>query len=282
MLTELQPGIYVETGFEGGNIGLIMTAHGALLIDTPMLPPDARAWSWVLCDLQVTHIYGIVNTDHHLERILGNAQFMPTRLWGHESAIKQIAKLRSSGLEQLSSAYGEADPHLADELHQVELYDPELCVSDRATLHLDRRIEIHYLNGHTTASLAVYLPEERILFAGDNVVCNEHPVLAQANSAAWLQSLKRIQDMEIDTIVPGRGGPCGKEALEPLAAYISEMRRRVAELYAGGASRRECVDKVGMLDFFAFPEDQAARVKRRRRESIERIYAEIRTAQPRR
>jgi cyclase len=282
VLTELKPGVYVETGFEGGNIGMVMTDQGALLIDTPMLPPDARAWSWVLHDLQATRIYGIVNTDHHLERILGNAQFMPTRLWGHESAIKQIAKLRSSGLEQLANAYDEADPRLADELRQVELYDPELCVSDRATLHLDRRIEIHYLNGHTSASLAIYLPEERILFAGDNLVCNEHPVLAQANSAAWLQSLKRIQNMAVDMIIPGSGDPCGKEAIDPLAAYIAEMRQRVSEMYASGASRRECVDKVGMLDFFVFADEEAARVKRRRRESIERIYAEIRTAQPRR
>jgi len=282
VLQELARGVYVETGYEGGNVGLIQSSKGALLVDTPMRPADAHQWQWSLRQLGVESIYGIVNTDYHSEHFLGNAGFMPARIWSHELALKPIAKYKTATLEQSSPTEREENPQPVGELGEIEVYPPELCVGDHATLYLgERRVELLHLDGHTPASLGVYLPQERILFAGDNVVHNEHPVMAQANSLAWLETLQRIRELEVEIIVPGTGEPAGKEIIEPLAAYIREMRQRVETLFHSGASRRECVDKVGMLESFPFPDDQASRIRRRRRENIERVYAEIRTAQPR-
>lgn len=282
MLHELAPGVYVATGYEGGNIGLIQTPKGAVLVDTPMLPAEAQEWRETLRQLGVESIYCIVNTDFHPERFLGNAWFMPTRICSHALALKPIAKYKAA-LEQAAAAEGEEGAPLPPEtLAKTEIYLPELCVGDRVTLHLgERRIELLHLDGHTPASLGVYLPQERILFAGDNVVYHEHPVMAQANSLAWLESLQRIRELDVERIVPGTGDPAGKEIIEPLANYIREMRQRVETLFRAGASRRECVDKVGLLDYFPFSEEQASRMKRRRRENVERVYAEIRTAQAR-
>jgi len=125
----------------------------------------------------------------------------------------------------------------------------------------------------------VYLPEERILFAGDNVVNQEHPAMYDANTEAWLRTLRRILSMDVEVLVPGEGAPCGKEAINPLITYITEMRRRTEECFASGASRRDCVEKVGMLDFFPVPDGEAARIRERRRHSVERVYTEIRLAQ---
>jgi cyclase len=282
VLKELKPGIYVETSFEGGNVGLILCQRGAVLVDTPMLPSDARRWQATLRQLGASKIYGIVNTDYHPEHFLGNTFFMPARVFGHELGARQVTRYRGSFLEQISSAYRESNPQLAEEISHIEIHGPELCVADHTTLHMgDRHIEILHLNGHTPASLAVYLPDERVLFAGDNIVYNEHPVMSQANSLAWLASLDEIRRLAIEVIVPGSGNVCSTEVISPLAAYIAEMRHRVSDLFQTGASRRECVDKVGMLDFFPISEEQAARMKRRRRENVERVYAEIRMAQPR-
>jgi len=283
VLRELAPGVYVETGYEGGNVGAILTERGAVLVDTPMLPPDARAWRSMVASLGGGTIYSVVNTDYHPEHFLGNAAFMPTRVWGHEAATRQIAKYRTSVLDQLAASLRKEHPALAEEVAQLDIYPPEITVGDRATLHLGKRtLQVLHLPGHTPASLGVYLPEERILFAGDNIVNNEHPTMVQANTLTWIDTLRRIQRMDVDLLVPGAGEPCGKDVIEPLIAYITEMRRRVAELFEAGASRREAVDKVGMLDFFPVPESQAARIKRRRRENVERVYTEIRTNQRRR
>jgi cyclase len=279
VLRELRRGIYLEDAYRGGNVAAIATQRGTLLVDTPMLPTDARHWRQQLLDLKLGAAYGIVNTDYHPEHILGNAAFQPVRVFGHEASLKLIAKYDEATMEQMASAYRDESPSLAEELAQLRVADPEVCVGERMTLYLgDRDIELIFLSGHTPASLGVYLPAERILFAGDNIVNGEHPVMSQANSLAWLEALVRIQAMDIDLIVPGVGEPCGKEAIEPLYDYITEMRRRTEDLFEKGASRRECVDKVGMLEWFPASEHDAARMRRRRRENVERVYTEIRTA----
>lgn len=283
MLRELAHGVFVETLYTGGNVGLVLNERGAMLIDTPMLPGEGRLWQQALRDLGVTSFYGIVNTDPHPEHFLGNAVFWPIRILGHELTVRQVARYKASSLEELANLYRERDPELADELAQIDIHGPELCIEDRLTLYLgDRHVQVLHLNGHTPASLGVYLPAERVLFAGDNVVNNEYPVMSQANSAAWLETLASIRTMNVEVIVPGSGEPCDKEALEPLALYIAELRERVSELFRAGASRRECVEKAVLLERFPIPEAQAALVKRRKRENVERVYAEIRTAERRR
>jgi len=283
VVRELADRVYLETGFEGGNVGAILTERGALLVDAPMLPPEARAWRATVASLDGGVIYGVVNTDYHPEHFIGNAALMPTRVWGHEAGARQIAKYETSTLDQVAATFRKERPALAEEIANLQIYPPELTVGERMALHLgDREVHVLYLPGHTPASVGVYLPEERILFAGDNIVNNEHPTMVQADTVAWIDTLRRIQEMDVDLLVPGVGEPCGKEVIEPLIAYITEMHRRVAELFEAGASRRESVDKVGMLDYYPVPENQAARIKRRRRENVERVYTEIRTAQRRR
>lgn len=279
MLRELANGVYLEDGFAGGNVGLLLSERGALLVDTPMLPPEARQWQLSLMQMNVGEIYAIVNTDYHPEHLIGNASFMPVRTFGHELSARPIARYRRSALEPLSALYRDSDPTLADEILQVEIRLPQLSVSDRVTLHLgDRRVQVLHMEGHTPASLGVYLPEERILFAGDNIVNNEHPTMYDASSLAWLDTLELIRGMGVDLIVPGQGEVCGKEAIHPMRDYIVEMRRRITELFEEGAARRECVKKVGMLDWFPIPDGEATRIKWRRRRNVERLYTEIRIA----
>lgn len=279
MLKELADGVYVEDCFEGGNVGAILSQKGALLVDTPMLPPDARQWHLSLMQMNVAAIYAIVNTDYHPEHFLGDSTFMPTRTFGHEQSAKPISKYATSTLDQLAEQYRKRDPSLSDEILRTQVVVPQVRVDERVWVHLgNRRVKVLYLEGHTPSSLGVYLPEERILFAGDSVVNDAHPALYHANSLAWLDTLERIREMDVDLIIPGEGAPCGKEAIDPLCDYIVEMRRRTTDLFKKGASRRECVDKVGMLDWFPVPEDRAAEIKRRRRGSVERVYTEIRIA----
>ncbi len=280
MLEQLAPGVFISRDYWHGNVGLIRSARGALLVDMPMRPWEAEDWVRRLQGEGVGSIFGVVNTDYHPEHMFGNAAIMPTRVIGHDASLKPIEKYRTSGLDRLAEEIGEDDPALAAALADVELFEPEISVDDRVTLHLgDRRVKVIHMEGHTPASLVVYLPEERILFAGDNVMNQEHPALYDANTEAWLRTLRRIRSMDVDVIVPGEGAPCGKEVIAPLIEYITEMRRRTAECFATGASRRDCVEKVGMLDFFPVPEEKAARIRERRRHSVERVYTEIRLAQ---
>ena len=278
-MIELADGVFVETRFSGGNCGAIVTDRGAVLVDTPMFPSEGAEWQAQLSAMAIPRIHAIVNTDYHPEHMLGNQVFMPTTVFGHEESDKPLSRYDDATLAELAGEWASNNPALASSLAAIRPVRPEVSISDRLSLHLGQaEIQILHLEGHTPASLGVYIPERRILFAGDNITNNEHPVAQHANSLAWLETLLRIKEMDVDVIVPGSGAPGGKEMIDPLYQYLAEMRRRILELFAQGASRRECVEKVGMLDAFPVAKGQESEIKLRRRHSIERLYTEIRVA----
>ncbi len=282
-MNEIAEGVYVASEFAGGNCGLILTGRGPVLVDTPMLPHQGRQWQAELQAMGLGQPYAIINTDYHLEHYMGNAAFVPVRVIGHEESEKPLSRYDEVALEKVAERYRGQNPALANEIMGLRFERPQVSVGDRLTLHLgSREVQVLYLEGHTPASLGVYLPKERILFAGDNITNGEHPAAYQANSLAWLETLKTIREMDIELIVPGVGEPCTKEVIDPLYEYLAEMRRRILELFKQGASRRECVEKVGMLEYFVVPKGQESEVKLRRRQSIERVYTEIRVALRRR
>ncbi len=283
MLAEIAAGVFCENGYEGGNVGYVSTGLGGLVIDTPPLPHQAREWQQRTAAIQPLPLYGLVNTDCHLEHMLGNDSFRGVRTFGHESSTRPISKYTPTLIEQYVGRFRDLPPGMAAEMEQIVLHDPEISVQDRLVIYApDREVQILHLRGHTPGSLGVYLPQERVLFAGDTITNNEPPALAQADSLDWVETLDRIQAMEIDVIVPASGQPCGKEVIAPQRAYIADLRQLVQELFEGGASRRECVEKIEMPDYYPIPKGQETRIKRRRRESIERVYTEVRLSQRKR
>lgn len=276
-IKEIAKGVYYGQ-FEGGNCGAIVEGDTALLIDTPMLPHESRDWRIALQQLGVKNIHSIVNTDYHPEHLLGNAAFMPTRVWGHELSARQITRYKTAFMDQVNNLAHQIDPQIAEKLNGVEINPPTIGVEDRVTLFWPtHKIQILFLDGHTPASLGVFLVKESILFAGDNVVVNEPPAMAQANSLAWLDTLARLEVFAPQTIVPGVGELCSVQCVTQLKQYIGELRSRVVDLFQAGASRRECVEKVILAGYYPVAEDQAVRMRRRQREGVERVYAEVRT-----
>ncbi len=64
---------------------------------------------------------------------------------------------------------------------------------------------------HTPEDLAIYLPSEKVLFAGDLVFRNRIPYVGQADSRHWIAALDSLLKFDTAVIVPGHG-PVSTEA----------------------------------------------------------------------
>ena len=49
------------------------------------------------------------------------------------------------------------------------------------------------LPGHTAGQTAVLIPEEKVIFTGDNIVNKKQGYLHNALASAWLESLKKLE-----------------------------------------------------------------------------------------
>jgi len=277
-MREIGPGVYVETGFQGGNVGLIVADEGAVLIDTPMLPWEARQWARTIKRVTKEEIRFVINTDHHIEHSLGN-QFFAAPVIGHELAWKEITGYSEAYRQRLIDSLQSGDPERDAEWKELTLIPPQLTLSERLILYLgDKCVQIIYVGGHCPSSILVYLPREGILFAGDVVVNGVHPSLVQANSRVWLRALNRVRRMSYQVLVPGLGEPGDKEMTTAISACIRDIRAGVRRHYAAGRSKAETYNQLlGLVSSFPIPDGRKDKIEQQFKAGIGQVYEEIKS-----
>ncbi len=281
-MREIADGVFFEDAYASGNVGCVMTTEGAVIIDAPMLPEDAWDWLKQNASRLKQGLLALINTDGSLERVLGNGFFPPCTTIAHQSAWQEMQHYDQAFLQRQAARLRAEGIGDSADLNHLRIVPPELTMTTSMTLHKgDRELRLLYGGGHSSSSIMVHLPKERILFTGNILVCGEHPALAQATTAKWLSALEMIHGMpDVEAIVPGSGGICDQRATETLATYILQMRERVEEFYNNGYTRRETVDRVKMEDYFPIPETRRNDIERRVRGSVERVYDELKRGSP--
>ncbi len=89
---------------------------------------------------------------------------------------------------------------------------------------------------HTKSDTVIWMPEEKILFAGDAFDYRTHPVVRLGNMSNWIKALDWLKKFPARQIVPGHGPlpPKGTGCLGELKEYFIKLRNRTA-----AALRRE-------------------------------------------
>ncbi|MCA8887502.1 MAG: MBL fold metallo-hydrolase [Parvularculaceae bacterium] len=100
----------------------------------------------------------------------------------------------------------------------IKIPQPTRTFASSVTLDLGgRRVELHHFGkGNTKGDIVAYLPDARILLAGD-VIVRPTPYGFGSYPEDWAGVLKRIKSLHVDMIVPGHG-----EVLTD-AAYIDTL-----------------------------------------------------------
>lgn len=225
-MKQVAPQVYVEHGYHGVTVGCIVTPSGVVCIDCPTRPADAAAWRAEIAGLTDQPVRFVVLTDAHPDRIsclhcLGGV------VVAHEATWEKIKGYGDPPRPSVAdSASGHADAP------QPHLVLPQITFKSRLVLYQGMTIVIQHAGGATPGSVWVHLPEQRVLFMGDLMAYRTHPETSEGDMAVWLDLLAQVQSKSFpaQVIVPGRGGPCTKAALEPMISYLRVMRTRVQSL----------------------------------------------------
>ena len=214
MVQEIAKNVFVKLGYEGANVGCILTNEGAIVVDTPMIPAEAKDWAKTVSKITDKVLF-VFNTDHHRAHIMGN-QFFDAPVMAHEAAWKEMANYKDTFIERTKNLFKKR-PDIQKQFDEIRIVKPELSFTGRLIMYKGER-ELHFvhLGGHTPATSGLYLPDEKILFAGDLVVVDEHPALGQCDSEEWLKRLRWLRRQKYSMIVPGHGSLCNVEASEPV------------------------------------------------------------------
>ena len=266
-MEQITPNVYTDTQFSrrvspGCNYSFVITSEGIVMIDTPMLPTFAVRWRDEIA--QRGDLRYLINTEYHLDHISGN-YFFPATIISHQGVremftapierVISFMKVQSDtaspmGLrDYVLSRYREADPEGLDLAENYELKPPTITFSERLTLYSgNHTFELIHLPGHTPYEVAVYVPQERVIFTGDNFVNKWQSSFGHCCPLEWIESLKKIEAMDADVVVPGHGDIGDKKALGEFTTFLRGVIDTVRKAIDQGMSREEAAEKISFED----------------------------------
>jgi cyclase len=254
-----------------GNSIVVVNEHDVLVFDTNVLPSSARAVLAEIRKITDKPVRYVVNSHWHPDHWDGNevyAREFPNleiiasaetrrlmentmNVYG-KTLLAIVAPANKDMEEQLRTGKGsdgkplpEKDRHDIEDTFRKEKtfmaeYEgmhpalPTLTYDNRITLyHGGREFRVMHFVGNTAGDSAVYLPKEKILMAGD-LLTAPVPFGADSHPRSWIESLKTLERLDVDVIIPGHGEAqrdkkylqLVRESLESVTDQVHEALRR--------------------------------------------------------
>ncbi|MEM7331801.1 MAG: MBL fold metallo-hydrolase [Chloroflexota bacterium] len=227
--------IYVFTSRQYAQVtaGAILTKEGVILIDTLYFPEETRAVKEFLEDRLGHRVRYVINTHYHADHTQGTYLFPGARVVSH-ALCKQYLDTR--GREGLREAKLQSQ-----ELGEVRVVLPDFIFEDEdLTIHLGgKTLKISHMPGHTKDLVGVFVTNNRILFASDNMM--PVPTMFDGGYDELMSSYQRMLEMAPDTVVQGHGEVILRGEIANIINsnidYLETIRGRVLAVIESGGSR---------------------------------------------
>lgn len=277
-LRELARGVFAVLGDSGmgaegrPNAGFIETSDGIVAVGGLASPAQARAVIRSIRTRSAQPIRFLVLYAHHPDMMFGAIEFRRAGalIVAHPDTRVLAAE---EGRDQMVADWDQVVG--LQELLGFEFADvPDRPVTGADTIRLGGRaiVVLHPGAAHSRGDLMVWLPESRVLFAGDILLEDGVTMVVDGNSGLLLQALDLIDSLKPRIIVPGHGRiPADPRAITRLTReYITALRDTMRADVTRGTPMRRALD--------ALPPPDAGRpvsLHSRQRRNALRVYLEM-------
>ena len=249
------------------NSGLI-NLGGGMVIDTQSDLPHARQMIEMFGKVWPAMPKRVVNTHEDSDHVFGNQLFEGAEIIGHRSLPERMKKVAEPEEIQglMEAANGAVKGFLLKLVHPglvaagrqldedydfsgIELVPPTTLFDDRLEIILDD-VEVHIIHVgpcHEVGDALVWMPKERVLFAGDVLFRLCTPMGWVGTYEKWFETLDMIVDeLKPEVIVPGHGPLCGVEGATEMKAYLEYVRNESRAFFDKGLKAGEAARKIDL------------------------------------
>ncbi len=209
--TRLSENAYAYTAEGDPNSGVVIGEDGVMVIDaqaTPAMAQDVIRRIRTVTDRPIKYV---VLSHYHAVRVLGASAYRAQQVIA-SAATREMIKER--GAEDMASEIGRF-PRLFRAVESIPgLTWPTITFERELTIWmgtLEVRL-IHAGAGHTRGDTVVWLPAQKVLFAGDLVEFAAGVYAGDAHFREWPHTLERLRALGPERLVPGRGPALGSAA----------------------------------------------------------------------
>ena len=217
----------------GGNVGVLRTGDGAVIVDSMTFEMQGARIKQVAEELTGQPVVMIINTQYHLDHTHGNPAFdAGTRVVATEKTLHYLKKLDAATWE------GDAAALLPNETFTDAL---DLTIGGK-TIRL-----FHPGRGHTDGDLVVLFVDEDTIHMGDLLFHKHYPNIdleAGGTIAEWSATLDAAMELPFTKVIPGHGDITDRDGIRQYQTFIEQLAEVGRTAVANGWSEEETQEKA--------------------------------------
>jgi glyoxylase-like metal-dependent hydrolase (beta-lactamase superfamily II) len=196
----------------GGNVGVLRTDRGAVVVDTMTFRAQGAGILELAERLGGGPVQAVVNTHYHADHTHGNPAFPKG------TTVLATEKTRAY-LDAVDKDYwtGGAEETLPNQTFRNEHV---MRVGDK-TVRL-----IHPGRGHTDGDLVALFVEDRVVHMGDLFSNGRYPNIdleAGGSVREWAATIERVLELDFDRVIPGHGAVTDRDGLREFQTFMRQL-----------------------------------------------------------
>ena len=212
--TQVAPHTYFVQGFaEMGssknqnfisNAGFVITPKGVVVIDALGSPVLAKKLISEIKKITPQKVVAVIVTHYHADHVYGLQEFknIGAKIYAQGEGRGYISS--ETAKQRLIASRIDFAPWVNA---STKLIGADVWIDQSYTLSIggvDFKIG-RVGPAHAPEDLIIYVPSEKVLFAGDLVFRGRIPFVGNADSRGWLHALDEIQALNPSIVIPGHG-----------------------------------------------------------------------------
>lgn len=213
---------------QGGNIGILKTDEGLLVVDS-QFKEIANEILKKIAALSTKPIKYLVNTHYHGDHTNGN------EVIGKGATIIMTPQCKASLMKDQK-----------EYLSKVKLWEKDMVLQ----MGEEKVRLLHFGSGHTAGDLVVVFEKSKVLHTGDLFFHGMPPYIDVKNGSDtgnWIHTIETLCKKYPDyKIIPGHGKVTNTENYLKFAGYLKYLRKEVAAAIKAGKTKEQAMETINL------------------------------------
>jgi glyoxylase-like metal-dependent hydrolase (beta-lactamase superfamily II) len=195
------------------NAGFVITPKGVVVVDALGSPVLAKKLIEEIKKITPQKVIAVIVTHYHADHVYGLQEFknIGAKIYAQGEGRNYLSS--ETAKQRLIASRVDFAPWVNA---STKLVGADIWIDQSYTLIVG---SIEFKIGrvgpaHAPEDLIIYVPSEKVLFAGDLVFRGRIPFVGNADSRGWLHALDEIEALNPSIVIPGHGAYSNKPAAD--------------------------------------------------------------------
>jgi glyoxylase-like metal-dependent hydrolase (beta-lactamase superfamily II) len=211
------------------NAGFVVTPGGVVVVDALGSPILARKLIAEIKKITDQKVVAVIVSHYHADHVYGLQEFkkIGARIYAQSEGRNYLSS--ETAKQRLIASRVDFAPWVND---GTRLVPADVWIANKTALTIGG---VNFFitrvgPAHAPEDLMVYVPSERVLFAGDLVFRGRIPFVGNADSKGWLLALDEIEKLNPTVVIPGHGAYSVKpvEDIAFTRGYLKYLRESMS------------------------------------------------------